>query len=80
MNNKVNFNLEVESVISKKVVEYQPLVFNPEEFMDTFEEDISIEQKQEYLELLWYIMVSFVDLGFDMNPDQSYVENSKKSI
>ena len=32
--------------------------------------DLTEEQKQEFLKTLWSIVVSFVDLGFDIHPVQ----------
>ena len=59
-----------------------PPEFNPETapprlkidwdaYLPFFEdEDISEEQKRELIEALWFIMVSFVDLGFGVHPVQ----------
>ncbi|MDF1669528.1 MAG: hypothetical protein P1U83_07935 [Roseovarius sp.] len=33
--------------------------------------DLTDAQKREFLQTLWDIVVSFVDLGFDLNPTQS---------
>ncbi len=34
------------------------------------DEDIPDEQKRELIETLWWIMLAFVDLGFDLHPVQ----------
>lgn len=35
------------------------------------ESDLSDNEKREFIETIWYIVVSFVDLGFDVkSPDQ----------
>lgn len=36
--------------------------------------DMSDDQKREFLETLWSIMVSFVDLGFGLHPTQQACE------
>ena len=33
--------------------------------------DLTDDQKREFLQTLWEIVVSFVDMGFDLNPTQS---------
>lgn len=42
------------------------------EFYDEMlaKEDIPQDQRREFLETLWSIMVSFVDLGFEIHPLQ----------
>ena len=40
------------------------------------ESDLSEEQKQEFLETLWSIIVSFVDLGFEIHPVQQVTSSS----
>lgn len=32
------------------------------------EEDLTEEEKREFIEALWYIIISFVDLGFGIEP------------
>ena len=38
--------------------------------------DLSEEQKREYIETLWSIVVSFVDLGFNIHPVQQVCEQN----
>lgn len=40
--------------------------------------DWTEEQKIEFIEVLWQIVVSFVDLGFDLNPVQRAIESSSR--
>ncbi len=40
------------------------------------ESDLSEAQKQEFLETLWSIVVSFVDLGFGVHPLQQVTDNA----
>ncbi len=40
------------------------------------ESDLSEEQKQEFLETLWSIIVGFVDLGFEVHPVQQATSKS----
>lgn len=47
------------------------LTFNWEDWLPYFEDtDVPDAQKRELIETLWLIVVSFVDLGFDLNPHQ----------
>ena len=39
------------------------------------ESDLSDDQKREFIETLWNIMVSFVDLGFGLHPLQQACEH-----
>jgi len=40
------------------------------------ESDLSDTKKQEFLEILWSIAVSFVELGFGVHPLQQVMENT----
>lgn len=41
--------------------------------------DLSDDEKREFIQAIWYIMVSFVDLGFDVkSPDHDDVNASPK--
>ena len=47
------------------------LSFDYEKYAPYLEDaDLTEEQKREFLETLWSIMVSFVDLGFGIHPVQ----------
>lgn len=47
------------------------LVFDWQDWLPYFEDaDIPDDQKREMIETLWQIVVAFVDLGFDLNPQQ----------
>jgi len=47
------------------------LTFNWEDWLPHFEDaDIPDKQKREMIETLWHIVVAFVDLGFELNPNQ----------
>ena len=49
----------------------KPLAFNAHEFCHYLaDSDWTQEQKVEFIEALWQIVVSFVDLGFDLHPIQ----------
>jgi len=53
------------------VHDYPALEFNPEEFAHFIEDfDLSDAEKREYLDMIWSIIVSFVDLGFGIHPVQ----------
>lgn len=39
--------------------------------------DWTDEQKREFIETLWQIIVSFVDLGFDLHPIQQVMDSPK---
>jgi LAS superfamily LD-carboxypeptidase LdcB len=49
-----------------------------ERYLD--ESDLSEEQKQEFLQTLWNIIVSFVDLGFEVHPLQQAQEQLQPVI
>ncbi len=42
--------------------------------------DLSDEQKIEFIDTLWNIIVSFVDLGFGVHPSQQAQESANKKI
>jgi len=47
-----------------------------EDYLD--DDSLSEEQKQEFLEGLWQIIVSFVDMGFELHPvQQAGVKNQE---
>lgn len=51
------------------------LVFDPQEFCHYLaDSDWSEEQKIEFIEALWQIVLSFVDLGFDLHPMQRVID------
>lgn len=51
--------------------QFTALIFDYEEYAPYLEDsDLTEEQKREFLETLWSIMVSFVDLGFGIHPVQ----------
>ena len=51
--------------------QFTALSFDYEEYAPYLEDsDLTEEQKREFLETLWNIMVSFVDLGFGIHPIQ----------
>lgn len=51
--------------------QFTALSFDYEEYAPYLEDsDLTEEQKREFLETLWNIMVSFVDLGFGIHPVQ----------
>ncbi len=43
------------------------------------ESDMSDDQKREFIETLWNIVVAFVDLGFGIHPVQQACEQNGKS-
>ncbi len=57
------------------------LKLDPEEFKAFIEEyDLSEDQSQEYLEILWQIVVTFVDLGFGIDPVQQAMEAGQNRV
>lgn len=53
------------------------LTFDPQEFCHYLaDSDWTQEQKVEFIEALWQIVVSFVDLGFDLHPVQRVIDTS----
>ena len=51
------------------------LAFDPQEFCHHLADcDWTEEQKVEFIEALWQIVVSFVDLGFDLHPVQRVID------
>lgn len=47
------------------------LAFDPEDYDEFFEGDkIDEDQKQELLEILWRIVITFVDMGFGLEATQ----------
>ena len=42
--------------------------------------NISDEQKTEMIEILWSIVVSFVDMGFGIHPVQQVMQNRQNQI
>ena len=57
------------------------LKLDPEEFKALIEEyDLNEDQQQEYLEILWQIVVTFVDLGFGIEPVQQAMEAGQNRI
>lgn len=51
------------------------LSFDPKEFCQHLADcDWTEEQKVEFIEALWQIVVSFVDLGFDLHPVQQVID------
>lgn len=42
--------------------------------------DLTEEQKREFLETIWYIVVSFVDLGFGIAPVQQALMAGRQSM
>lgn len=55
------------------------LTFDWQDWLPYFEdEDIPEAKKQELIETLWQIVVSFVDLGFDLNPHQQAQSGDQK--
>lgn len=53
------------------------LSFDPHEFCHYLaDSDWTEEQKVEFIEALWQIVVSFVDLGFDLHPVQRVIDAS----
>lgn len=53
------------------------LTFDPQEFCHYLaDSDWTQEQKVEFIEALWQIVVSFVDLGFDLHPVQRVIDVS----
>ena len=51
--------------------QFTALSFDYEEYTPYLEDaDLTEDQKREFLETLWNIMVSFVDLGFGIHPIQ----------
>jgi hypothetical protein len=58
---------------------YSPLTFDPTPYLHYLSEsELSDEQKRELLETLWSIMVSFVDMGFNIGPSQQVLDKSSK--
>lgn len=51
---------------------FSVLAFNPEDYAEFFQDDDSLtdEQKGELLEIIWNIVVTFVDLGFGVEATQ----------
>ena len=57
------------------------LRFDWRDWLPYFEdEDIPIEQKRELIETLWSIVITFVDLGFELNPPQNASKSCGKEI
>lgn len=57
--------------IERAAYDYPVLEFDAEEFWHFVESyDLSDDEKREYLEVIWSIIVSFVDLGFGIHPVQ----------
>ncbi|MFZ5734752.1 MAG: hypothetical protein ACOY4O_18605 [Pseudomonadota bacterium] len=53
------------------------LTFDAQEFCHFLADtDWTAEQKIEFIETLWQIVVSFVDLGFDLHPVQQVIDTS----
>ncbi|SFU79293.1 hypothetical protein SAMN04488527_11716 [Aliiroseovarius crassostreae] len=47
------------------------LRFNWQDWLPYFDDpDVPLDQKRELIETLWSLVLSFVDLGFDLNPTQ----------
>lgn len=47
------------------------LRFDWQDWLPYFDDpDVPLEQKREMIETLWSLVLSFVDLGFDLNPIQ----------
>jgi hypothetical protein len=54
------------------------LTFDPQEYLHFLADcDWTEEQKREFIETLWQIIVSFVDLGFDLHPIQQVMDSPK---
>lgn len=52
------------------VVPFPALTMDWEEFAHHLEDsDLSDDQKREFIETLWSIVIAFVDLGFDVQSD-----------
>lgn len=52
------------------------LTFDAQEFCHYLADcDWTEEQKVEFVEALWQIVLSFVDLGFDLHPVQQVIES-----
>jgi hypothetical protein len=57
---------------SEHVHGYPSIQFDAEEFWHFVENyDLSDDQKREYLETVWSIIIGFVDLGFGIHPIQA---------
>lgn len=57
--------------------QFRALQFDPAEFLHFIEdEDISEADAVALLEVIWQIMVAFVDLGFGIHPVQQAMDNS----
>lgn len=53
------------------------LVFDPQAYLHFLEDcDWTEDQKREFIEALWQIVVSFVDLGFELHPVQRVIGTS----
>ncbi|MEM1363316.1 MAG: hypothetical protein AAGF94_16645 [Pseudomonadota bacterium] len=55
------FNNEVEGTLDAKLEKYRHHLADS---------DLTLAQQDEFLRALWAIMSTFVDLGFDLGPDQ----------
>ena len=54
------------------------LTFDAQEFCHFLADtDWTDEQKREFIEVLWQIVVGFVDLGFDLHPVQQVIDSPK---
>lgn len=54
------------------------LTFDAQEYCHFLADcDWTEEQKREFIEALWQIIVSFVDLGFDLHPVQQVMESPR---
>lgn len=55
------FDASARPIVTLDVAKYQAYLDDP---------NLSEEQKEEFLQAIWSIMVSFVDLGFGVHPLQ----------
>ena len=75
MNNKQKQNGQGIEGIAIDPNRFKALSIDWELYADYLEEsDLSEEQKREFLETLWSIIVSFVDLGFGLHPARKVCE------
>lgn len=54
------------------------LSFDAQEYLHFLEDcDWTEDQKREFIEALWQIIVGFVDMGFDLHPIQQVMDSPK---
>jgi hypothetical protein len=57
------------------------LTFDPDEYLQYLDdEDWTDDQKREFIQILWEIIVGFVDLGFDLHPVQQALDSSMPEL